>query len=64
VESTSEIVVTPEMLLAGLDELQSHSYAEDLPYILETVFRAMAYKSPQLPSRSEKDTPMPVCQQE
>jgi hypothetical protein len=43
-----EIVVTPEMVQAGIDELYEHSLSEGLPYLLETVFRAMAYSSPQL----------------
>jgi hypothetical protein len=40
----SEIVVTSEMIDAGLDELRDHTYGEDLRLLLEAVFRAMAYK--------------------
>lgn len=37
------IVVTPEMVAAGREELADHSLAGDLDYMLESVFRAMAY---------------------
>ena len=40
-----QIEVTPEMLEAGLDELAEHSYADDLRYTLECVYRAMRYAS-------------------
>jgi len=39
-----EIVVTPTMVAAGLDEMSRHSYGEEISYVLECVFRAMAYK--------------------
>lgn len=40
-----QIVVTPEMVSAGLEEMRQHNFGEDLGYILESVFRAMAYES-------------------
>lgn len=40
-----EIKVTPEMVKAGMEELHEHNYGGDLPYMLECVFRAMAYES-------------------
>jgi hypothetical protein len=42
----AEIVVTQEMVNEGLDELARHHYCDDIRYILECVFRAMAYASP------------------
>jgi len=42
------ILVTPEMLAAGLEELSEHHFGDDLGWILESVFRAMAYESPQI----------------
>jgi hypothetical protein len=51
-----EIVVTPEMVQAGIDELYEHSLSDGLPYLLETVFRAMAYVSPQLQQAARLDT--------
>lgn len=44
-QAGAEIEVTPSMLEAGLDELREHSFAGDLPYVLESVYRAMAYAS-------------------
>lgn len=43
-----QIEVTPEMIEAGMDELSEHAYTGDLKYMIECVFRAMAYVSPQL----------------
>jgi len=43
-----EIVVTPKMIAAGLSELKERNFRDDIPWILECVFRAMAYESPQL----------------
>ncbi len=40
-----EIEVTPEMVAAGLEALREHHYGDDLGYMLESVFRAMAYAS-------------------
>ena len=39
------IVVTEAMVRAGLDEMNEHQYAEELGYVLECVYRAMAYES-------------------
>ena len=39
------IDVTPAMVAAGLDELRQHMYDTDVPYMLESVYRAMAYAS-------------------
>lgn len=43
-----EIEVTAAMLEAGMHELFERNFREGWPYVLECVFRAMAYKSPQL----------------
>lgn len=40
-----EIVVTNEMVKAGLEEMREHHYDEEMAYILECVYRAMAYES-------------------
>lgn len=48
------IEVTPEMVEAGLHELYEHNLGEELPYLLEAVFRAMAYRSPQLLEASQQ----------
>lgn len=42
------IEVNQRMIDAGMHELRERSYGEDLSYILEVVFRAMAYESPLL----------------
>jgi len=39
------IAVTPGMIEAGLQELREHHIGDDLAYVLECVFRAMAYES-------------------
>ena len=36
------------MVRAGLHELYEHTIGEDVAYVVEAVFRAMAYESPQL----------------
>lgn len=54
-ESPPEIIVSPEMVDAGLHELQERSYGEDISYVLEAVFRAMAYESPQLQEPVSQD---------
>jgi hypothetical protein len=46
-----EIVVTAAMIEAGLGALREHHYAEDTLYMLECVFRAMAYASPSVSVR-------------
>ena len=40
---TLEIEVTETMITAGLEELREHQMGCDLGYLLECVFRAMAY---------------------
>ena len=40
---TTEIEITPAMIAAGLEELRDHNYAGDTDYMLECVYRAMAY---------------------
>ncbi len=40
-----ELPVTPEMVEAGLAELRQHNFGDDVRYMLECVFRAMAYES-------------------
>lgn len=42
---TPEIVVTPEMVAAGIEELFEHKITNDWAYVVECVFRAMAYAS-------------------
>jgi hypothetical protein len=42
---TPEIVVTDDMVDAGLNELREHHHTDDLRYVLECVYRAMAYAS-------------------
>lgn len=39
----TEIEITPEMVRAGLDEMREHQMMEDMSYVLECVYRAMAY---------------------
>lgn len=41
-----EIEVTPAMIEAGLDELCQHRVGTDWEVILESVYRAMAYRAP------------------
>lgn len=41
----AEILVTKRMIDAGMEELAEHHYAGDIPYMLECVFRSMAYAS-------------------
>ena len=43
VEGIPEIEVTPAMIAAGMKELREHSYGEDIRFVLESVYRAMAY---------------------
>ena len=45
---TLEIVVTPDMVKAGLEELWENHFDCDSAYMVEKIFRAMAYESPQL----------------
>lgn len=40
------IAITPEMIEAGLGELREHHYDTDVGYMLECVYRAMAYAKP------------------
>lgn len=42
-QAGAEIEVTPDMVDAGLDELRGHSLVGDARYMLESVYRAMAY---------------------
>ena len=41
-----EIEITDAMTEAGMDELRQHQLPGDWPYVLECIFRAMAYESP------------------
>lgn len=45
IESTKEIVVTEAMIEAGVEEFTQHRMGDDIKYVLESVFRAMAYSS-------------------
>lgn len=40
------VEITPEMIAAGLEEMREHRLGDDPAYVLESVFRAMAYASP------------------
>lgn len=40
-----EIAVTPQMVEAGLEVFRSHHYDTDAPYLMECIYRAMAYAS-------------------
>lgn len=51
-----EVVVTDEMIAEGLHKLSERTFGEDLSSVLEAVFRAMAYESPQLRPASVPDT--------
>ena len=41
----SEVVVTEAMIEAGLLELYDFNYSEDVRFVIESVYRAMAYAS-------------------
>ncbi len=41
-----QIEVTSEMIAAGLDELRERHFDDGLSYVLESVYRAMAYARP------------------
>ena len=49
-QAGAEIEVTPAIIEAGKAELREHRYVDDTDYMLEAVYRAMAYVSgrPQL----------------
>jgi hypothetical protein len=53
-ELIPEIVVTPEMVNAGIEELREHTIGEDWNYVLECVFRAMAYENLDASSKTER----------
>ncbi len=38
-----EIEVTPAMIAAGKEALREYSFADDMGYVIECVYRAMAY---------------------
>jgi hypothetical protein len=40
-----EIEVSPAMVQAGMEELGEHRLLDDMAYVLECVYRAMAYES-------------------
>ena len=42
-ERGQEIEVTPEMVEAGKQALSEYSFADDVSYVIESVFRAMLY---------------------
>lgn len=41
--AVQEIQITQEMIEAGLDEMRQHQIGDDLGYVVECVYRAMAY---------------------
>ena len=45
IEKKQEIVVTDAMIDAGLDELSEFKFGEDFRFVIESVYRAMAYKA-------------------
>lgn len=57
--SVREIIVTPEMVRAGLDELRDHSFSDEHGYILECIYRAMEYGQPT--SDVDKDLSLAVA---
>ncbi len=40
-----EIEVTNEAIRAGIEEMRQHNLGDDWGYVLECVYRAMAYES-------------------
>ncbi len=44
-EVSAVVIVTPEMIRAGIDELREHSIGDDWNYVLECVYRVMFYES-------------------
>ena len=40
------------MVEAGLHELREHSFGEEPAYLIEAVYRAMAYQAPELLQRA------------
>ena len=44
-QNRDEIIVTEHMVSAGLNEIRRHQFDADLPYVVECVFRSMAYPS-------------------
>ena len=47
-ELGSEIVVTEAMIEAGINEFYDFRFGEDMRFVLESVYRSMAYEAPQL----------------
>lgn len=47
---TEGIAVSTAMIAAGLDAFREHHYAGDINYMLECVYRAMAYAARQSPT--------------
>lgn len=45
-QTGAQIEVTPAMVEAGVEEIREHHVGDDLGYVVESVFRAMAYLSP------------------
>ena len=42
-QADEEVLVSAEMVAAGLSEMAEHSFGDDLGYVLECVFRQMLY---------------------
>lgn len=54
-DEIEEIEVTPAMIEAGINEMREHHYEGDVRYMLESVYRAMAYSKRSASSnRSDK----------
>lgn len=54
-QAGAEIEVTPAMIEAGMSELRQHMLGENLECVIEEVFRAMAYESPELLQLASQD---------
>ena len=50
-----EIEVTEKMIEEGRREFWEHKYDTDIPYMLESVFRAMSYANVRSASSSKDD---------
>jgi hypothetical protein len=49
----TEMVVTGAMVDAGIAEFREHNYDGDVRYMLEAIFRAMAYANLEASSKRE-----------
>lgn len=52
-QASAQIEVTPQMIEAGVEEMREHNIGDDLGYVVEVVYRAMAYESRPASSTSD-----------